>query len=106
MVQLLLWWRVVEWLAGTLLLLLRKELPSWLLGLLAIRILNNRSRLRWNWRRLGNVWLHISCNGLRLIRGVLLDRRGLGLWLWWLKQCLLCALLLLLLLLLLPLEAL
>jgi hypothetical protein len=32
-----------------LLLLLRKILPPWLLRLLTVHILNNRSWLRWNW---------------------------------------------------------
>ena len=88
MVQLLLWWWVVKRLAGTLLLLLLLwvKLPSWLLGLLTIRILNNRSRLRWNWRSLGNIWLHKSCNGLGLIRRIRLDGGGLWLRLWTTKK--------------------
>jgi hypothetical protein len=89
---------VVERLVGTR--LLREILAPGLLRLWNILVLDNWRRLLWH-RCLGNIGLHISCNGLWLIRSVRLHRR----WLWgrlrWLKHRLLRTLLLLLLLLLL-----
>lgn len=94
----LLRWLVVERLVGTR--LLREILAPGLLRLWNILVLDNRRRLLWHWC-LGNIRLHISCNGLWLIRSVRLHRR----WLWGrlrgLKHRLLRTLLVLLLLVLL-----
>lgn len=89
---------MVERLVGTR--LLREILAPGLLRLWNILVLDNRRRLLWHWC-LGNIRLHISCNGLWLIRSVRLHRR----WLWGrlrgLKHRLLRTLLVLLLLVLL-----